>query len=515
MTSPLEIVWQGATLDPGARRHLDRLMGSWNLLADLCFSDLVLYVPVDPPLPGQASTQLIVVGQVRPTTSQTVQEVDLVGQVVAASEHPLVSEALRTGALAAGEQRHDFGDGHVRLECIPVRYSGRVLAVLCRFWSPSTARRRGTLEKTYLELFARLSVMVSDGLFPFPDDDLVAESAPRVGDGVFVVDEQGRISFASPNAVSALHRTGIVSSINGSTLPALGLDTAVVRESFAKQLPVVEEIERRSDMTVVLRCIPLVERGQVTGGLVLVRDVTDVRRRDRLLLTKDAAIREVHHRVKNNLQTISSLLRLQARRIEQPAGRIALSEAERRIRAIAVVHEILSRESGDQVPFDEIVHSLVRIAQDSSPPSRPVALRVEGQLGDIPSEMATPLSVVIAELLQNAVEHAFSTRPETDDTEPQAPREATGSSAAPREAPRIDLCFRRGQDSYEVMVRDNGAGLPPDFDIEATRSLGLSIVRDLVRNQLGGTIAMSVEAGTVVRLTVPMARRQMWAGPPA
>ena len=115
----------------------------------------------------------------------------------------------------------------------------------------------------------------------------------------------------------------------------------------------------------LLRCLPLLHRGEVTGGLVLLRDVTDIRRRDRLLLSKDATIREVHHRVKNNLQTISSLLRLQARRLSTHDGKVALREAERRIRSIARVHEVLSRDPGEQVAFGEIVRDLVRMAEEA------------------------------------------------------------------------------------------------------------------------------------------------------
>ena len=145
----------------------------------------------------------------------------------------------------------------------------------------------------------------------------------------------------------------------------------------------------------------------MTGAMVLLRDVTDLRRLDRLLLSKDAAIREVHHRVKNNLQTISSLLRLQARRLEPGKGQEALREAERRVRSIALVHEILSREPGDEVPFDEIVGSLVRMAEDSVVSGDRIEIQVTGDVGEVAADVATPLAVVLAELLQNAVEHAF------------------------------------------------------------------------------------------------------------
>jgi len=493
MTNPLDLALGQAGLEPGSKRHLERLMATWNLLADLCFSDLLLYVPVDRLAGAEGpDTHYVVIGQMRPTTNATLFEIDLVGQVVAASELPLVVEAFRAGKITSGEQASAAAEGHLRTECVPVRYSGQLLGVMCRVWAPSMQRRRGSLERVYLALFERFSVMVNDGLFPFADDELPVEHAPRVGDGVFVLDGLGRITYSSPNAVSALHRVGIVSAINGSTLSALGLDTSAIRESFAKRLPIIEEIERRSDTTLLLRSIPLLAGGEVTGGLVLIRDVTDVRRRDRLLLTKDATIREVHHRVKNNLQTISSLLRLQARRIDVPEGRIALAEAERRIRAIAVVHEILSREASDQVPFDEIVHALVRMVQESDEDGNPFAVRVDGQLGDIPAEMATPLAVVVAELLQNAVTHAFP----------------SNKALRSGERPRIDLYFTDGGARYEVSVRDNGAGLPVGFDIDRTRSLGLSIVRDLVRTQLGGTITMADDLGTVVRLSLPARARR-------
>ena len=241
----------------------------------------------------------------------------------------------------------------------------------------------------------------------------------------------------------------------------------------------------------MVRCIPLVSRGEVTGAAILLRDVTDLRRRDRLLLTKDATIREVHHRVKNNLQTISSLLRLQARRLDESeaAGRTALLEAERRIRAIALVHEILARDTAEQVPFEEIVSALVNMIRETNTIAFPVTVEVDGGLGDVEAAVATPLAVAVAELLQNAMEHAF-------------PEAWTSGRWKGAEA-CVELVLRERPDELEVVVRDNGCGLPPGFDIDKTRSLGLSIVRDLVRSQLGGTITMETDDGTTARLVVP------------
>src|SRR5207248_11469710 len=106
---------------------------------------------------------------------------------------------------------------------------------------------------------------------------------------------------------------------------------------------------------------------------VLVRDITEVRRRDRQLVTKDATIREIHHRVKNNLQTVAALLRLQARRVEVPEARTALEESVRRVASIALVHETLSMSSGEVVDFDGIVDRVAAAATEVAAPESKVA----------------------------------------------------------------------------------------------------------------------------------------------
>jgi two-component sensor histidine kinase len=329
--------------------------------------------------------------------------------------------------------------------------------------------------------------MMVAGEFPFADDSTDAHDAPRVGDGVVLLDRGGRVEYASPNAVNALHRMGMYSNTEGMRLDELGIDGHAIDEAFSTRKPVTEEIERRPDVIVLLRCIPLLEEAKTTGGVVLMRDVTDLRRRDRMLVTMDATIREVHHRVKNNLQTISSLLRLQARRLDDGAGRIALEDAERRIRSIALVHEILSRETGDQVDFNEIVRQLVRMAEEGVFASElHVRFRVVGEAGDVPAALATPLGVVLTELLQNAAEHAFP------------PEIWSGEQAA------VDVVLNNDGEELEVQVRDNGVGWPELFSIDTSASLGLSIVRSLVTSQLGGTLSQRNDGGAVAELRIPL-----------
>ncbi|HUA94942.1 MAG TPA: PAS domain-containing sensor histidine kinase [Acidimicrobiales bacterium] len=508
MPTPLELAFLHTDLRSDELGHLQRLMGSWSVLADLSFSDLLLVVPVSRSHPDLAGDepQMVVLGQMRPNNRPTLVEQDLVGQTMRESRWQLCATCLHTGEVVRGTVHHPVIGESVPVENIPVGYDDRVIGVLLRV---SLLPQRGptsTYEKSYLEVFDRLAQMVAESAFPFPDEDVGTEEAPRVGDGFVVVDADGLVEFASPNAVNAFHRMGVYSAPEGRRFTELGVEESAVEWALAAGRPVVEEVERRPDVIVLVHCIPLLSHGSVTGAVILLRDVTDVRRLDRLLLSKDAAIREVHHRVKNNLQTISSLLSLQARRVAAGSGREALREAERRVRSIALVHEILSREPGEQVPFDEIVASLVQMAEDSVVSPNGIEITVTGDLGGVGADVATPLAVTLAEVLQNAVEHAFGPDP-ADGT-------AGGGDDAPECQPvfgHVTVSLADRGDELSVGIRDDGRGLPVGFDIERTTSLGLSIVRDLVTNQMGGTIAMenvpeASGGGTRVLITVPTRR---------
>jgi two-component sensor histidine kinase len=487
MASLAEFARVHTRLDHDEVDQLQRLVASWGLLADLCFADLLLFAVADD---EGGEERLVVLGQMRPLTNQTLYRSDWVGTVVPASERPLVARSLALGEIIDGEVTSQALKERVRALCIPVRWQGRTIAVLNRESAPSV-RHPGELERTYIEVFNRFARMIAAGEFPFADEEGLSEEAPRVGDGVILLDGQERVEYASPNAVSALHRIGVHANTEGMRLGELGLEDTVVRAAFSMAAPDTEEIERGPQVTVLLRCIPLLEHGRVTGAVVLLRDISELRRRDRLLLSKDATIREIHHRVKNNLQTISSLLRLQGRRLSSPEAKAAIEESVRRIRSIALVHEILSHEAGDDVPFVDIARPLVRMVEEGLlSPDMPIEIKIVGDAGSLPATIATPLAVVLNELLQNVVDHAYPRRDE-------APRHVL-----------LDL-DSDGSDLY-VRLTDDGVGLPDDFSVDASTGLGLSIVRTLVTTELGGSIELRTGGGeapwpgTTVELRVPI-----------
>jgi two-component sensor histidine kinase len=487
-----ELTRQYTSLNRDEIDHLQRLIGEWGLLADLSFADLLLYVP-------GTDGKWIVIAHVRPATGQTIYQIDYVG-TAAETELPLLDKALSSGEICEGEIVVESVPEPVRMMATPVRCGDKVLGVLSREWAGRSSRQPGELERTYIGLFQRFASMIAEGSFPFSGPVADSSAAPRVGDGVMVLDEEARVRFASPNATSALHRVGIGANAAGMRLAELGFNDSPVRRAFETKLPVIEEFEQTPDVTLLARCMPVLAAGEVTGGVLLLRDVTEVRKRDRLLLSKDATIREIHHRVKNNLQTISSLLRLQGRRLNSEEAKAAVAESVRRIRTIALVHETLSREPGDDVAFLEIVRPLLRLAEEGlQSPDRPVRFTVQGDGGRLPSTVATPLSVVLTELLQNAVDHGF-------------PEGSKGGD--------VVVVLDNADHLLRIRVVNDGRPLDPMFELNQATGLGLSIVRTLVTTELDGTIVMRPGepedfqavglgdlprgTGTVVDLTVPV-----------
>jgi len=453
--------------------HLRLLLADWQILADLSFADLLLFVQ----LHTDAGRTYVCAGQMRAYTAQTIYAEDLFGQTFAPGSRPMVGRAYAERRVIR-DTDPDWSTGvPVREEAIPVVHAGEVIAVVTREANVSTARSPSQLELTYLQSAGELAQMLADGTFPYP-----LEPAPdpgvsiRVGDGIVRVDGEGRAVYASPNAISAYRRLGSLDHIIGRPLEDFDPGAAVLLDGLRDARSVRDEVDR--DGTVVLRrVLPLVRDGTVRAGLLVVREVTDLRRSERALRVKEATIREIHHRVKNNLQTVASLLRLQARRLQGDEGREALAESVRRISSIALVHETLSEESQGEVPFDRIAGRIVEmLANGLADPDVPVELVMQGEAGDLPAEVATPLALVLTELLQNSLEHAFP---------PPGPGDGQSQPGG-----QVRLHFGRSPAALRVTVSDDGVGLPPGRPLETLANLGLRIARMLVESELGGTFTV-------------------------
>ena len=475
-----------STLSEEAVDHLQALLGEWQTLADMSFADLLLWVRCEMADERQA---YLCVGQMRPYTTQTIYTEDLVGQVFPVSARPMVGRALVEGRVIR-DADPDWSTGvPVREEAIPILFRGEVIAVITRESNVSTARAPSQLELTYLQTAGELAQMMAEGTLPHPDASRdERELAPRVGDGIIRMDADGVAGFASPNAISAYRRLGSLDSVMGSHIARIDPEPRQLLDSLRTGIPVDAEVEV-NDAVVIRRFIPLIASRRIIGALLLVREVTELRQHERALMVKDATIREIHHRVKNNLQTVAALLRLQARRLRSDEARAELGESVRRITSIALVHETLSEEARQRVPFTKIAKRIIdMLAQGLVSPDVSIGFELVGDPDELSAEVATPLALVLAELLQNCVEHAFPY-----DHDP------------PVTDAHVAVEFRRASDALSVVVTDNGVGLPEGMAPDDIANLGLRIARTLIEAELGGTFEMCrADPGTTVELRVPL-----------
>jgi len=231
--------------------------------------------------------------------------------------------------------------------------------------------------------------------------------------------------------------------------------------------------------------------GEVLLGVVSI-DITDQVRTQKALAdavtAKAALLKEVHHRVKNNLQVVSSLLSLQAEGLPGEGWIHALSETQRRVEAMAMIHERLqSLDHSDRLDFREYVAALAReLFYAYGVDTSRVSLQLDLGALELPLHQAVPCGLVLNELLTNSVKHAF---PE-------------------RRSGRILVALRcEDGDRVTLLVADDGAGMPDGFDLKESRSLGLKIV-DILARQLGGALHVEKETGTSFALAF---RKQAYA----
>ena len=469
-----------STLTESQIQWLDKLTADWQLLADLSFSDLILWIPIRKDLKSWP-TGHIAVAHIRPTTAATLYQQDLIGDEIEWGRKSIIDRALSDSEIIRDSEPEQIGDLLIKEESIPVQFSGQVIAVISRHRNAISMRQPGKLELNYREIANNLYRMVAEGTFPYDDAISLLDPVPRVGDGFMRLDVNGAIVYASPNGRSALSRLGWDGEVESFTIadvakklgsePVQGLEDQLHGKSLGRI-----ELEN-SGGTVDFTILPMLQSGSRIGAIVLLHNVTELRRRERELVIKDATIKEIHHRVKNNLQTVSALLRLQSRRVEDPTASAALEEAVRRIASIALVHETLTSNSQNNVDFDQVLDSLISHALELAPNNEIKIVR-RGEIGFLDPKIATPLALIATELIHNALEHGVTNQ---------------GS--------RVEIKINRSGDECSVQVNDDGVGLPVDFDLTSSSNLGLQIVRTLTETELNGTLKLkNLEAGTSAEL---------------
>lgn len=461
-------------------------MADWQLIADAAFSDLVLWVP--------KRTKLHVYAHARPSTAATLFYRDITGNVARTDWQKIIDEAWQTGRSVVSPTLSEFSGNASRISAYPVfspekSEDSKPIAVITRHTNLGESRYPNKLQLNFVACAEQLLEMVASGKFPIQEAGTAPRrGAPRVTDGLIRLDKSGRVLFASPNALSMFNRAGMDGELEGRLLAEVVSAITPSGQLVDEGLPLVltgkgawrTDIEF-PELTVAVRSIPITDGRDRVGAAVLCRDVTELRVRERELLTKDLTIREIHHRVKNNLQTVASLLRIQSRTSSSEEVKESLAQAMRRVSAIAVVHDVLSEGIDQEVSFDQIFQRILQLVPEIATGYHTTVKTVlEGSFGDLSTERATTLALVLTELVANAVEHGLADK-----------------------SGEIRVIAEREARSLKIQVVDDGVGLPEG---KIGSGLGTQIITTLVESELRGKISWTapIRGGTRVVLDIPL-----------
>lgn len=466
-----EILATFPNFDEADREWLHLLVADWQVIADLSFADLLLLLKCP-------DGRYVVAEQCRPSTVMSVRTDDVVGDFLPENRRGELDEAMQSGGVLRSHHMRTVGKATICDVYAPIHHKGKTLGLVARETNMSTRESNGRYESESINAGKALFDMITRGQFPYSDSVMNQRHNARVADGFIVLADNGIVRYASPNAISCFRRLGLVETMPGRYLSEIGTSLIDKQDPLPESLSLVLTAKAAVDSELVvnrsavsMRSLPLYRGGKGIGGIVLCRDVTELRRREKELQTKDATISEIHHRVKNNLQTVSALLRLQSRRTSSEEVRKELEEAQRRVQTIAVVHEGLSQTADEIVDFDKVIANLLKMSVDlATTAEQKISISYVGQFGMMPAQDATPLSLVLTELVNNAVEHGFEGRTEG----------------------HITISVGRGGDNLNVVVEDDGNGYDTESRAGLARSsgsgLGTQIINTFVTNDFGGTV---------------------------
>lgn len=471
--------------DSIAGSWLQLLLADWQLIADVGFADLVLWVP--------DRSQMKAYAHARPSAAATLFFRDIVGNNPRADWQEVIDQAWNTGNPAIPEGFLEFEGLTSRLAAFPVFGPGkkkgeRPIAVITRHTNLSEPRVPNKLQLNFLACANQLLAMVASGDFPSSQGGLQRSGSPRAPDGLIRLDQSGRVLFASPNALSVFNRAGVAGELEGRLLAESVTPAQKSLTTVDEGLPLIltgkgawrTDLEF-NEVTLALRSIPVIEAGERTGAIVLCRDVTSIRDSERELITKDVTIREIHHRVKNNLQTVASLLRIQSRQSKSQEVKDSLNRAMQRVNAISVVHEVLSEGIEQEVSFDAIFQRILTLIPETTAGFHAtVKTELVGTFGELATERATPLALALTEIVTNAVEHGLGDKSGT-----------------------VNVTVSRDKGLLTVVVTDDGSGLKEG---KVGTGLGTQIIRSLVESELRGKILWTspIRGGTKVVIEIPV-----------
>lgn len=425
---------------------LQNMLPALGLASDIARAKLTVF------LPDSDKKFFNIYKQIRPLTLLGEAGADMTGQRVRCLEEPLVARAMQQNIPVTGKREWKLGI-FSSFRVFPLRDGfGKCFGAL----SFDTDDPDEVMLRTALDFLMSVPVgSVRQYERLSPEDGLMVVDAQKV---IIAVNNKARHIFQVLHVADVLGRRTNDLAINWP-LVGMVIDTGIAE---SKQFFIHGRL-------LLMKVLPVPARPKSNCAIVILQDITELHKKDEELLIKSAVIKEIHHRVKNNLQTIVSLLRLQERRTESSEAKSILQDCIGRVNSIAVVHEYLSQQGDGMIDVGKVAKSIYQ-ALVSSMLNSDFVLETDFATDNVllPSEKATSIALILNELLQNAIEHAF----------------------AGRTNGKLTVRFNDSGSCYELLIADNGVGLPDDFSWQQSSSLGLKIIKTMAEADLKGSFAL-------------------------
>ncbi|GIM47493.1 sensor histidine kinase [Collibacillus ludicampi] len=427
--------------------------------------------------PQRDGETMIVVAEAVPATIHSLYKTAVVGKKIYEPYEPAVFRAYRTGKPTMAHRAITHEGQHVKQNVIPIKnQSGKTIGLLI-------LEQDVTLQVKRENELAILSETTEEFYRTFWDFITKERIIPDILEEALVfLDQDGSILYANNYAIGLIEGYGQLKTdnyINYRIQEALPF----VKDSDYSHDGFVQREVNYLEKIFILRSICLKRKNDDTSRILInLRDITDLRYKERQLMVKSAVIKEIHHRVKNNLQTVASLLRLQMRRGASEEAKLSYQESLNRIMSIATVHEVLSYSGIEKVHMDEIINKISKLISYNFPGQESdVQIKLETEPIPLDSHQAVSLALILTELIQNCLKHAF-----------------TG-----REAGRITVRYYHMEGMIHLLVEDDGVGIK---EVPKTDQLGLGIVKNLTHYDLAGTftIEQNVMQGTTAHVIFPL-----------
>jgi two-component sensor histidine kinase len=471
-----------AGLNAEDRKFLERVESGMSLLADLSRADVVLYAR------GPQPNSAMVVAQAQPHPVSPIFLESLLGRQVGKKSEPTIFQVLQRGRWTRAVHDETSRSAPTVQEVYPVRSpDGSVLGVLNCESNLLEYERMRKKSPVFRNAMARMLQMVLSGRLP----GVSALDPLGEHDGLIVIDQKGFVKYISGIAENLYRKLNYTGSLLSVHIDQLEVNDTIVNDTYALGVCIQREVEDRG-LIWIKKSIPILSEEGLrnpngasstsSSVLLVIQDVTEERLREQALTVKSTMIKEIHHRVKNNLQTIAALLRMQSRRSGNPEVVELLKEAVNRILSVAVVHEFLSHDEESIINIRDVCSRILsEVTQGILDPDKHIRIVLEGENTYLPAQQATSTALVVNELLQNSVKHGYEGR--TDG--------------------QITIRLELKDDWLTIEIADDGVGIPPDLATRGSGRLGLSIVRTLVEEDLRGKFELLSSSGTTARVSFP------------